>query len=126
MLNNVSNLFRQLKIYFKCQQTGLPSQCRYPSVFVTPFRYFKLLVHAVPLLDILVEKDLLILLEMAKYFEMLSRFRNIKQNHFISLFTNIEQCYMMFLMCDQLYKITLVKYKNKLSWECHTRRYKLS
>ena len=44
-------------------------------------------------LTFLAEKDLLILLEMAKYFEMLSKFRNIEPNHIILL--NIHQFWAM-------------------------------
>ena len=73
-----------------------------PSVFVTPFRYFKSECDAEKkqrlstqriymrssfsfwymwflFLTFFVEKDLLILLEIAKYFEILSKFRNIEQ-----------------------------------------------
>ena len=45
------------------------------------------LVHVVPLLNVF-SRDV-ILLEMAKYFEMLSKFRNIEPNHIILL--NIHQ-----------------------------------
>ena len=44
-------------------------------------------------LTFLAEKDLLILLEMAKYFEMLSKLRNIEPNHIILL--NIHQFWAM-------------------------------
>ena len=88
-------------------KTGLPSQCQYPLSICNPLWVFQVRIRCWKckgcllkecmrssfsfwymwflFLKFLAEKDLLILLEMAKYFEMLFKLRYIEPNHIILL-----------------------------------------